>query len=66
MDSDLVANGDKHYSPARIAGLSSAHNSVAESDEQPTIACVRRLQRRAAVNYLTRRFSPGYNISHLR
>jgi hypothetical protein len=30
----FVANGDRHYSPARIAGSAVKKHSVAEGDEQ--------------------------------
>jgi len=41
-----VANGDKQYSPARIAGLDSIDVSLAEGEQQLSHNIVRRLQRR--------------------
>ena len=63
MFSRLVAKVDEHYSPARIAGLSRPNCPLAEGEPQQTRLIVRRLQRRNIYDALTRRYSPGYNIS---
>ena len=41
----LVADGNKHYSPAILAGSARQKHSVAEGDEQSVVFVAARLQR---------------------
>jgi len=58
----FVAEGDKHYSPARIAGSVAKRNSVAEGDKHTLRRLLLAFSERARYLNLTQRFSLGYNM----
>jgi hypothetical protein len=62
----LVANGDKHYSPARIAGSDVKNISSLKTTNNSATLVARPSSERARSSQITRRFSPGYNVGHLR
>lgn len=62
---DLVANGDKHNSPARIAGLM-VNNSTARCRRATFNNLFDGFSVGRQIEWLTQRFSLGYIVSHLR